>query len=109
MKMRRNTLQKGSVRYIVFLEEETWYATALEFNITEAGDSPQEAMLLLFEAMTGYVQSARKMKIRDSILNQKADKEYEQMWASLQEQKKPSLPVFTSGMFNLGQLSQAFA
>lgn len=96
-------MQKGNVRYIVFREEDTWYAAALEFNIVESGDTPQEAMLLMFEGMTGYIESARKMKMRDSILNQKADKEYELMWSQLQQKKQPSHPVFTSGSLNIPQ------
>jgi hypothetical protein len=94
----RNTLQKGSVRYIVFKEAAAWYAVGLEFNIVESGTSPQEALLLLFEALQGYVESARKMKARPNILNQKTDPEYESMWKALQERRAlPSLSVFTFG------------
>ena len=48
MRKYKNTLQKGSVRYIVFKENNIWYAAGLEFNIVESGDTPQEAILLLF-------------------------------------------------------------
>ena len=87
----KNTLQKGSVRYIVFKENNKWYAVGLEFNIVEAGDDPREVLLLLFEAIQGYVKSALKIKARPSILNQKADKEYENLWDILQR-KKTSTP-----------------
>jgi len=94
----KNTLQKGSVRYIVFKEGDLWYAAGLEFNILESGTTPQEAMLLLFEAVDGYVESARKMKARPGILNQKSDPEYEEMWKSLEARKTlPQKPVFTFG------------
>jgi hypothetical protein len=94
----KNTLQKGSVRYIVFKEGDVWYAAGLEFNIVECGTSPQEAMLLLFEAVDGYVESARKMKARPDILNQKSDPEYEEMWRSLEAKKAlPRKSVFTFG------------
>ncbi|HUC02202.1 MAG TPA: hypothetical protein VMA75_04895 [Candidatus Paceibacterota bacterium] len=94
----KNTLQKGSVRYIVFKEGETWYAAGLEFNIVESGTTPEEVLLLLFEALEGYVESARKMKARPSILNQRTDPEYEEMWKSLQTKKAPpQRPVFTFG------------
>lgn len=76
----KNTLKKGSVRYIVFCEDEVWYAVGLEFNIVESGDTPQEALLLLFDALAGYVDSAKKIKARPNILNQKTDPEYEAMW-----------------------------
>ena len=84
----KNTLQKGSVRYIVFKEEDTWYAVALEFNIVESGDDPREVLMLLFEAVEGYVRSARKYKARPAVLNQKTDEEYEQLWKTLQKEKE---------------------
>lgn len=57
----KNTIQKDTVRILVFEEKSTWYATALELNIVESGDTPQEAILLLFEAVQGYLESAKKM------------------------------------------------
>lgn len=101
MRMRtkyKNTLQKGSVRYIVFREGAEWYAVGLELNIVESGTTPQEALLLLFEAMQGYVESARKVKARPGILNQKPEAEYEVMWKTLQANKRPvATPVFAFG------------
>src|SRR3989344_507307 len=99
----KNTLQKGSVRYVVFRDGETWYGAGLEFNIVETGDTPQEAMLLLFEAIQGYVESAQKIKARPYILNQKPDFEYERMWQSFEECKKTRTSnVFTAGSLNIG-------
>jgi hypothetical protein len=79
-----NTVKKGSVRYIVFKEVDTWYAVGLEFNIVESGDDPQIAMFGLFEAIAGYVEAFKKIKgARPAVLNQKPDKEYEDMWNKL--------------------------
>ena len=83
----KNTLKKGSVRYIIFKEEDTWYGVALEFNIVEEGDSPVEVMASLFEAIQGYVETARKLKMRPMPLNQKSDEEYERLWSSLENTK----------------------
>ncbi len=94
---RKNTLQRGSVRYIVFKENDAWYAVGLEFNIVESGNTPQEAMLLLFEALAGYVESARKIKARPDILNQAADKEYESLWKDLNSPKPIPPSVFSFG------------
>ncbi|MFH0803945.1 MAG: hypothetical protein V1877_02420 [Candidatus Tagabacteria bacterium] len=99
----KNTLQKGSVRYIVFKEAGKWYAVALEFNIIEEGDDPREALFSLFEAIQGYIKSAIKIKSRPQILNQKAEKEYEDLWDTLQEKreskavKKSIPPIYTFG------------
>ena len=84
----KNTLDKGSIRYIVFKEDDTWYGVALEFNIVESGDNPTEVISLLFESIEGYIEAARKIKSRPMPLNQKPDKEYEDIWQKLEKQGK---------------------
>ena len=108
MRKYKNTLQKGSVRYVVFKENDIWYAAGLEFNIVESGDTPQEAILLLFEAVSGYVESAKKIKSRPNILNQTVDREYEKMWQNSQEEKEQTKNVFSSGVLNMNQILQGF-
>jgi len=83
----KNTLEKGSVRYIIFKEDNVWYGVALEFNIVEDGDDPDLVMVSLFNAIEGYVSTARKIKSRLMPLNQKPEKEYEDMWNKLQAEK----------------------
>ena len=101
----KNTLQKGSVRYIIFRENEAWYAAGLEFNIVESGSTPLEANMLLIEALSGYVESAKKIKSRPNILNQKVDHEYEQMWQNIQNNKSEQIKnVYSSGQFNMNQV-----
>lgn len=101
----KNTLQKGSVRYVVFREGKTWYAAGLEFNIVETGDTPQEALLLLIEAIQGYIESARKINAPSDILNQAPDLEYQKMWqgkkGGLQRQN-----VFAIGELNLSKVRE---
>ena len=104
----KNTLQKGSVRYLVFQEGTRWYGVALEFNIVEAGDNPTKVLNSLFEAIRGYLNSAKKIKARPHILNQKTDAEYEQLWEKIQEAKnnrgilvRQPFSIFTSGQANL--------
>ena len=103
----KNNLQKGSVRFIIFRDGDSWYGVCLDFNIVEAGDTPQEATLLLSEAVEGYLESARKIKARPYILNQKSDPEYEEMWNKIEEKKNLSKEVFSFGSFNI--TSRAFA
>lgn len=78
--MVKNTLSHGSVRNIIFQEAGEWFGVALEFNIVETGDSPQEVMVLLNEAIQGYVESAQKANLDSSVLNQDVDPEYEALW-----------------------------
>lgn len=88
-----NTPQKGNVRYIVFKDGTTWYAVGLEFNIVESGDDPRIALINLFDAMQGYVESCRKIKgARMSPLNQKSASEYEKLWTLLNTKKKIKSP-----------------
>ena len=98
----KNSVQSGSVRYIVFKEGDTWYAVALEFNIVEEADNPDAALLYLFEAIRGYINSARKSKSRMNFaLNQKPDSEYENLWKEIKSAKerriKSSYAIYAFG------------
>lgn len=109
MKAFKNTLQKGSVRYVVFKEKDTFFAVALEFNVVVEGASQIEAIVLLNEAIAGYLGSARKFKLRPHVLNQAVDSEYEKMWQDAQKsdvkrsatRSTKSPYVLSSGQFNL--------
>lgn len=113
----RNTLNKGKFRYIIFKEADEWYGVALEFNIVVQGDDKLEVMSELFNAVRGYIQTTKKFKLRDAVLNQKADKEYELLWNELNESKtakslqsKEKLSIKPSQVFNFGYTNNlAFA
>ena len=104
----KNTLQNGSVRFIIFKEEGAWYGVALEFNIVEQGDDPQEVLFLLFEAMAGYVESAKKAKARPHILNQTPDPEYEKLWNTLEGKKDSTDYYDESNLTHLSVLTHGF-
>lgn len=88
----KNTLQKGSVRTMIFKEGDTWVGVALDFNIVETGDDPREVFIMLDEAIRGYVISAQKAKLRPHVLNQIPDKEYLALWDKITMGKKiPSM------------------
>ena len=89
-----NTTKKGSVRCIVFKEENIWYGVALEFNIVESGDDSDVVFFNLNEAIQGYVESQKKIKgLRLAPLNQKSDPEYESLWKDLEEDKPLPSPI----------------
>jgi predicted RNase H-like HicB family nuclease len=87
-----NTANKGSVRCVIFEDDGVWYGVGLEFNIVESGDDAEVVRFNLDEAIHGYVESQKKIKgSRVSPLNQKTDKEYEDMWSNLNSKSpKPS-------------------
>jgi predicted RNase H-like HicB family nuclease len=85
-----NTHKSGSVRSIIFREKKEWFGVALEFNIVESGDSPEEVMMLLDEAIKGYVEGAQKGKLSIGVLNQKTDPEYEVLWKNQSAPQKKS-------------------
>jgi predicted RNase H-like HicB family nuclease len=90
-----NTHKSGSVRSIIFSEKKEWFGVALEFNIVETGDSPEEVMMLLDEAVKGYVESAQKGKLSIGVLNQNTDPEYERLWQSQSmPQKKTGKQIY---------------
>lgn len=89
----KNTLQKGTVRYIVLKEADTWYGVGLEFNIVIEADTKEVALFNLFDAIRGYVNSARKIGgVRPDILNQSVAKEYEELWQALNTNKPVPSP-----------------
>lgn len=88
-----NTPQKGKFRYIVFKDGDTWYASCLEFNIVESGDDARIALMNLFDAIVGYIESVKKIKGgRYQALNQTPDAEYEKLWAIATGVKKIKSP-----------------
>lgn len=99
-----NTPEKGTFRHIVFRDGDTWYAVALEFNIVEASDDPKLAFMSLLQAVSGYVNSLKKLKgARYSPLNQKADPEYEDLWAKLNSPKPVKSP-FEVDMYGVSRV-----
>lgn len=107
--MEKRTIKNNSVRYIVFKEADTWYAAGLEFNIVESGDDPDEALLLLFEAIRGYANSAKKLK-SPQLLKQKTDPEYEKMWDDILDRHiAESLKNVGKNIYTFGEKSLIIA
>ena len=102
----KNTLENGQIRVIIFQEGNIWYGVALEFNIVESGDDPREVMLMLDEAIRGYVEATKKEKLSISVLNQETNSEYEKLWENAQA-KKADTPsnVYISGLFPFSSLA----
>lgn len=92
MKKVQNNFQKGSIRYIVFKENDSFYAVGLELNIVVDGTTKETALFGLFDAMKGYIESAKKANLRPRILNQKAEDEYEELWKNLNSNKPVESP-----------------
>jgi len=102
----KNTLRNGQVRNVIFQERGSFYGAALEFNIVEQGDSPQEVMLLLDDAIKGYVESARKNKLSISVLNQEIDPEYEALWNAGQKgSKKGNQHIYSTSSQSIAALT----
>lgn len=102
-----NTPSKGKFRHIVFKDGDTWYAVALEFNIVESSDDAKLAFFNLLQAVSGYIQSAKKIKgSRFQSLNQISDSEYEDMWKNLHSPKPVKSP-YQIGMYGFSSLSNA--
>lgn len=100
-----NTPQKGMFRHIVFKDGSTWYAVAMEFNIVESSDDPKLAFFNLLQAVSGYIESAKKIKgSRFQSLNQKADLEYEKLWANLHSPKKPIKSPYEISMYGVSAI-----
>ncbi len=87
----KNTVQKGSFRYLVFKEDNIWYAVALEFNLVVSAKNSVEAFSELIEASKGYIEAVKEANFRPFPLNQVPAKEYEDMWKVANSEKKTSI------------------
>ena len=108
-----NTVKKGLYRWMIFREDNAWIGVALEFNIVVTGDDPKIVEVELQEAVLGYLESAKKLKgFRtnqvDSLLNQRADAEYETRWIkATQTSPDRSVPSPYSDIYKAGIASLA--
>ena len=105
----RNTLKSGQIRTIIFKEGALWYGVALDLNIVESGNDPREVMLMLDEAIRGYIETASKFNTSEKVLNQKTDPEFEKLWARVQNNKPVKSPtkIYSFGVFSLPSLKLA--
>lgn len=102
----KNTLRNGQVRNVIFREGNSFFGAALEFNIVEQGDSPQEVMLLLDDALKGYVESAQKNKLSISVLNQAIDPEHEALWNAGQKgSRKGNQHIYSTSSQSIAALT----
>ena len=91
--MLENSLTKGTVRTLIFKEGKTWSGVARECNIAQTADEPREAVVLLDEAVRGYIVSAKKTRLTANVLNQDPEPEYEKLWRTLESRKKIPSPI----------------
>lgn len=93
----KNTPHSGQVRTLIYEEEGVWYGVALEFNIVEVGDSPQEVMIMLDEAIAGYVETAHKKKLSIGVLNQEVDADLDLLWTTGEASKAAKQNIYSRG------------
>lgn len=77
----KNTFSQGSIRVLIYKEkdQDVWYATALEFNLTIDGNDKSTVFLEIQQAIHEYVASAKE--IGDvALLNQEPDPELLALW-----------------------------
>ena len=93
-----NTFKKGQVKVLVYKEKEgsTWYASALELDLTIDSDDRSVALFELHEAIKNYIQSAEE--IGDiSLLNQEPDPELLSLWGGhISNSSEPIESPYTS-------------
>ncbi len=85
----KNTFKKGVSRVLIFEDknEKVWYGVALDFNLVVDGNDPEEVRFNLRNLMVEFVESARLLG-DENLLNQKTEKEYEEMWSSLEKENQ---------------------
>lgn len=92
---KKNTPDRGIVRYIIFREDDTWYGVALEFNLVVDAESKFDAYKKLDDAVKSYVNAVRISKLRNNVLNQDTSSEYSKLWKDLENGKTPQLKRYS--------------
>ncbi len=93
---RKNTPDRGQVRFIVFEDNGTWYGVALELNLVVDAENQSDVLEKLTSAVMSYIRTTRVAKIRHSVLNQKVNTEYAEMWNDLEAGRVPHLKRITA-------------
>ena len=93
---------QNAIRYIVFKEDEVWYAVALEFSVVVDAETPEEALLCLFEAITLVLEEKEEAEREGKKLFIPApNPEYENLWIQFTDQSGPSqspYKIYTAGL-----------
>ena len=96
------TKTHDTIRYIVFKEEDTWYAVALELGIVVDGGDPEVALFSLFDAISGVLEIENKPEFKGKRFHTpEVDPEYEAIWNQGAEGKgavKSPLQIYTTGL-----------
>lgn len=76
-----NTFENGQLRVLVYKEKDNdvWYATALELNLTVDSVDKASVTLELYQAIGDYIQSAKEVG-DETLLNQVPDPEIVALW-----------------------------
>lgn len=97
-----NTPAQTAIRYLVFKEDNAWYAVALELGIVVDGETPEETLLSLFEAINGVIAVQVDPKYTGKTFYQpEIDPEYEALWEQAQAGKRPiksPYQIYTTGL-----------
>ena len=109
----KNTFEQGKIKVLVYKERENdiWYATALEFNLTIDGTDKSAVFVELDQSVRDYLVSAKD--IGDvSLLNQEPDPELLSMWNaniknSSEEEKTEAPSPYITAFAGLETLSFA--
>ncbi len=88
-----NTKENGRIRVITYREDNLYYASALELNITSSGEDKYLAMYNLDEAIRGYIDFAKSENIDNEVLNQSIDADLENMWINFQNNSIVKSPI----------------
>lgn len=88
----KNTLKQGSIRTMIFKENDVWYGVALELNLVVDASEKQYAFSKLDRAIKSYIKAATKVG-DESVLNQKTDSEYEKLWQLASDNKPIPSPI----------------
>lgn len=93
-----NSFEKAVLRHLVYQtpdDNDRYYATTLEMNLTVSAKDPRAAMAALDEQTHEYLTSAQENDAPD-LLNQEVDKTLEQVWKRYLKKGIPDAVITTA-------------
>ncbi len=90
----KNTKTEGFIEFFIYKEKDSYVGVCLTFDILEEGAHPELLMKSLEEAALLHLETVRKHKLSDTLLNRHAPKmyweKYENIVAALKKKPRSS-------------------
>jgi len=93
-----NTINKGQITLLIFkrLKDKIFTGVCLDFGIVLEGKNVEDLKHQLMEASIGYLETVRKDKLSEELLNNQAEKKYFDLYKKFLKEEKKRIAEITA-------------